>query len=116
MTYVAAPKTQHKEFLGVPGAIGISLLVPFFSYFFDKGCSEQGCPPLPVTTFFKQGFIKYTTSLQPWLDLYDADAMKLYLAWYTFCVVCWFVLPGKWVEGLPLRNGKRLSYKINGSL
>jgi len=40
--------------------------------------------------------------------------MLVYLAWYTFCVVSWAVLPGDWVEGLPLHNGQRMEYKING--
>jgi hypothetical protein len=112
--YVAAPKSLHKEFLGVPGAIGISLAVPFFSYFFDLGCNERGCPPLPFLTFMSNGWHKYTSSLQPWLDLYDGQAMRVYLAWYAFCVVCWLVLPGRQVEGLPTRDGSRLSYKQNG--
>ena len=49
-----------------------------------------------------------------WKGLWDNEAATLYFGWYAFCVVAWAVLPGDWVEGTQLRNGKRLQYKING--
>ena len=39
----------------------------------------------------------------------------MYLGWYAFCVIAWLVLPGDWVEGTLMRNGKKMKYKINGS-
>lgn len=30
-------------------------------------------------------------------------------------VAAWAILPGDWVEGTELRNGKRQKYKINGA-
>ena len=38
----------------------------------------------------------------------------MYFAWYAFCVVSWQVLPGDWVEGVTLRTGDKIQYKING--
>jgi len=102
-----------KEFGGIKGAAAISLLVVYFSYFFAIGCSEHGCPPLPVDRFFSRGFTKYA-KLQGWLDLWDTQATLVYAGWYSYCVLCWAVLPGKWVQGTQLRDGKRLSYKMNG--
>ena len=50
-----------------------------------------------------------------WKSLWDTEAMLMYLGWYTFCVVAWLVLPGDWIEGTLMRNGKKLKYKINGA-
>lgn len=103
------------EFFGPPGVIAISLLVPYFSYFFSLGCSEAGCTPRPLNEFFGEGLSKYST-LAGWQSLWDTQAAIAYALWYLFCVVCWFVLPGKWVDGVELRDGKRLKYKMNGEL
>ncbi|KAF9649718.1 hypothetical protein BDM02DRAFT_1766962 [Thelephora ganbajun] len=44
----------------------------------------------------------------------DTKATLMYLAWYTFCAVLWVVLPGDWVEGLPMRNSHQwMEHKIN---
>lgn len=113
--YDPAPRTLHYEFLGPPGALGISLLVPLFTYFFAFGCDERGCPSMPVGPFLKEGFRQMQT-LQFYADLWDTKATIAYLAWYAWCVVCWAVLPGPWIEGSTLRNGEKLWYKINGEL
>lgn len=111
--YDPAPRTLHYEFLGPPGALGISLLVPLFTYFFAFGCDERGCPPMPVGMYLKEGFRQMQT-WQFYADLWDTKATTAYLAWYAWCVVCWAVLPGQWLEGTTLRNGEKLWYKING--
>ena len=110
----AAPKTTTFEFLGPPGAILISVLVPFFSYFFALGCSERGCPPLPVGSYLINGLYQIVT-LQFWVELWDTEGVLVYLSWYIWTVLCWAVLPGQWMEGGKLRNGEKLSYKINGT-
>lgn len=99
--------------MGPPGALGITIATTFFSYFFALGCSDQGCPPLPIDSFFRYGLTKYT-SLDGLLSLFDLQAAILYASWYAFTVVCWLLLPGKWVPGITLRNGDVLLYKING--
>lgn len=113
--YDPAPRTTSYEFLGPPGAFGISTLVPFFTYFFIFGCDERGCPSTPIVPFLSGGFRK-AQKLDFWLDLYDQKAMVMYLAWYAWCVACWAVLPGRWLQGGTLRNGEKLWYKINGGL
>ena len=113
-TYNAAPRTTTYEFMGPPGAFIISLLVIFFTYFFGLACDERGCPPLPFVPYMKNGIREMQTS-QFWIELWDGKAALAYVGWYTWTVVCWAVLPGKWVEGSQLRNGERLLYKINGT-
>lgn len=110
--YDPSPKSTSYEFLGPPGALGISVLVPFFTYFFAFGCDERGCPSLPFLPFMSEG-LKQMGTLEFWTSLYDSKAMLAYLAWYAWCVLCWAVLPGKWLEGSAMRNGEKLWYKIN---
>ena len=111
--YVAAPMSHEYEFLGPPGALGISIAVIYFSYFFGLGCDQSGCPSLPLGPFFANGFKRYT-SLEGLLSLWDSQAAVVYAAWYGWCVLCWVVIPGQWVEGAVMRNGEKLKYKING--
>lgn len=109
---VLAPRTKNLEFGGVPGALFISLTVPITMYYFAFGCSEElGCAlSLPVSrpqelwNFARTQFVE---------SFSDKLAFQLYFGWYAYCVLAWFVLPGSWTEGLPLRTGAKLSYKIN---
>lgn len=112
-SYNPAPLTTHYEFMGPPGAVGISVAVTFFSYFFAFGCSEQGCPPTPLGAFVQHGLQRFST-LQGWLDLFDAQAALVYAIWYLYTVICWIILPGEWMQGATLRNGSTLGYKMNG--
>lgn len=111
--YVAAPKTTSFEFMGPPGAFAISTLVPYFTYFFALGCDERGCPSTPFIPYMQDG-LRQATTLDFWISLWDNEATLAYLAWYAWCIVCWAVLPGQWLEGGKLRNGEKLWYKING--
>ena len=109
------PRTQSYEFFGPPGALFITLSVPATTYALYFGCSEHsgGCPP-PLATIWPS----VKTSLENpefWKSLWDKDAAVLYLVWYLYCVVCWFVLPGDWVEGTTMRDGRKKQYKINGA-
>lgn len=54
------------------------------------------------------------SNLDWWKGLWDTQASLIYLAWYAFCVVSWFILPGDYVEGVQLRTGDKKKYKING--
>ncbi|GJJ15769.1 hypothetical protein Clacol_010047 [Clathrus columnatus] len=107
------PRTQHYEFGGPFGAAFVTLSVPITTYALYFGCSETsgGCPPplsdIPIY------FINAITSLDWWKSLWDTEAFLAYLAWYTFTVVAWYVLPGDWIEGVPLRDGTKKKYKIN---
>ncbi|KAI8986073.1 ERG4/ERG24 ergosterol biosynthesis protein [Trametes punicea] len=105
------PRTTQYEFLGPPGALAITIGVPVMTYAFYFGCSEQtgGCPP-PIDTAV---IIESLTSLSWWKSLWDTQATLLYLAWYAFTVIAWYILPGDWIEGTPLRNGGKKKYKIN---
>ena len=113
-TYEASPRTTSYEFLGPPGAFLISTLVPYFSYFFAYACDERGCPSTPFVPYMQQGWAHIQTA-HFWKELLlDRRGYEIYFGWYAFTVLCWAVLPGKWIDGGALRNGQRLTYKING--
>ncbi|OCH88476.1 ERG4/ERG24 ergosterol biosynthesis protein [Obba rivulosa] len=105
------PRTKGYEFLGPPGALFITLSVPITTYALYFGCAEEtgGCPP-PISG---QSIVNALSSWDFYKGLWDTQAVLMYLAWYAFCVVAWFILPGDWVEGVQLRNGKKQKYKIN---
>ncbi|KAI5119289.1 hypothetical protein M0805_008068 [Coniferiporia weirii] len=107
------PRTTSYEFLGPPGALFVTVSVPFFTYALFFACSETsgGCPP-PMSDML-DGFNKSVTDIHWWKGLWDTEASLMYLGWYAFCVVAWFVLPGDWVEGAPMRTGEKKKYKIN---
>ena len=62
----------------------------------------------------KERVLSAVQDVEWWKALWDREAALIYLGWYTFCVLAWAILPGDWVQGTTLRNGKRLEYKING--
>ncbi|OZJ05442.1 hypothetical protein BZG36_01634 [Bifiguratus adelaidae] len=107
------PKTTHKEFLGVPGALGMMIGLPILTIFFAKFCNENGCPP---TEFFHASLqdVQEWFSLETLQALFDPMAFAVYSAYIIALIVFYFALPGDRVEGAPLRNGKKLTYKVNG--
>ena len=109
------PRTTHYEFLGPLGALFITVSVPATTYALYFGCSEHsgGCPP-PVATLWPSAKLSLQ-SLDFWKSLWDQQAAVMYLCWYLWCVVCWFILPGDWVEGTTMRDGTKKKYKINGA-
>lgn len=107
------PRTTHYEFFGPPGALAVSLGVPFLTYALYFGCNEAsgGCPP-PVSDILDR-LGKALSSPEWWASLWDTRAALTYLAWYAYCVAAWAILPGDWIDGVVMRNGQRKKYKIN---
>lgn len=110
---VLAPRTTELEFSGFPGALFITITVPLTMYYLTFGCNEtMGCAlslPISEPRAFLAYTVKYFVS-----SFTDGTAWALYFAWYAYCVLAWYLLPGKWVQGLPLRIGGQLEYKTNG--
>ena len=106
------PRTTTYEFFGPPGALAVTILTPLTVYSLYYGCSEEtgGCPPSLSLSQLTDRLSDPST----YKNLWDTQAAKLYLAWYAFCLLAWYILPGQWVEGTKLRNGGRIRYKMNG--
>lgn len=111
---VVNPRTMNYEFFGPPGALFVTLAAPITMYALFFACSEQsgGCPPR--LDAFVPNIIDSVGDLNWWKGLWDTQATAIYFAWYAFCIVSWAALPGDWIEGVTLRTGGKLQYKING--
>ncbi|GAA5966699.1 hypothetical protein JCM21900_002851 [Sporobolomyces salmonicolor] len=115
-TYVAVPQSLQYEFGGPVGALFVSLSVPFFTYWLAFACTETQCPPWPLDkliAFHLDGIDSMRNDEAWWESLWSWEAAAVYGAWYAWTVACWYVLPGKEVEGAEMRNGKKLTYKMN---
>ncbi|KZO95870.1 ERG4/ERG24 ergosterol biosynthesis protein [Calocera viscosa TUFC12733] len=110
VTEALNPKTTKFEFAGPIGALGVSVVTPVTLYLLHLGCSEisGGCPP-PLLS------LPSTLQSSRWLNaMWDTNVFLVYLGWYAYCLLCWRVIPGDWVEGTVLRNGGKKLYKMNG--
>lgn len=106
------PPTSHYEFFGPPGAFLVTLLTPSIAYALFFSCNQSNnCLP----NFIPERVLAALSDPNWWLSLWDTHATLIYLAWYTFCVLAWAILPGDWVQGTTLRNGDKKKYKINGA-
>ncbi|BGP25806.1 erg24, C-14 sterol reductase [Rhodotorula toruloides] len=114
-TYDPAPRTEHYEFGGGLGALGVTLAVPFFTYWLAFACTADQCPPWPMRKLvaFHSNGLKAMQDPTWWESLWDWEAAGVYLAWYFWTVACALALPGKEIEGVKLRNGKKLKYTMN---
>jgi delta14-sterol reductase len=110
------PKTTSYEFLGPPGAFAITIGVPVLTYVLYFTCNESSgaCPP-PIPTLYPS-LLQAVSDPAFWWKLWDLKAFAIYYSWYAFCLVAWAVLPGDWVQGTKLRDGKHQKYKINGTI
>lgn len=105
---------KPSEFFGPVGTAFLVPAIPLTIYALYFACNETsgGCPP-PLWSF--PFFInRAVTSYAWWVRLWDPQAFLAFVAWMVYIVIAWAILPGDWVEGTPLRNGKRQEYKING--
>lgn len=106
------PRTTSYEFFGPPGALFVTLSVPFITYALYFICNEKsgGCPPRTIDMYDR---LSVLSDLNWWKSLWDTEATVIYLLWYAFCVAAWAILPGDWIEGVTLRTGEKKKYKIN---
>ncbi|GAA6028845.1 hypothetical protein JCM8097_007425 [Rhodosporidiobolus ruineniae] len=107
------PSTHYESGGPLGGALGVSLAVPFFSYWLAFVCDAL---PMPLSAFldWHASGVAAMQSAAWWSSLWSWEATAVYCAWYAWAVMCWFVLPGEEVQGVELRDGKRLSYTMNG--
>ncbi|XP_071784735.1 delta(14)-sterol reductase TM7SF2-like [Asterias amurensis] len=97
------PKTVHYEFGGPFGAFFIMVSLPLFIYYLYFTCSKEECS--------LQLWPAHTCD---WRDYFDLEAALLFLGWMGLQAFFYLLPIGSVVKGLPLRNGQRLDYKLNG--
>jgi protein-S-isoprenylcysteine O-methyltransferase Ste14 len=84
--------------------VGVPVLVYFL--YFSVGFNDGQVLPLPAADFGA-----FVASIVP-----TVEAAVVYGGWLLLQVLLYVVLPGPVVEGLPLVDGSRLKYRINGLL
>ncbi|CAI5759028.1 unnamed protein product [Candida verbasci] len=108
------PHTKHREFSGVYGALSITIFLPTLIYFFalitNQHYSIQG-----INIDINKIIAQLPSNTQALINLFfDAICWKYYLSWFFTLVVFDQIIPGTILNGVKLRDGTSLVYKING--
>lgn len=108
------PKTTHREFFGIPGAVLISVFLPLITILFQFLIND-----FYAVKGITLDFSKIVAQIpQSWSDLaeicFDRSSWWAYLIWYAVLAVLDVYWPGKDIPGVELRDGSRLTYRING--
>ncbi|XP_072101883.1 delta(14)-sterol reductase TM7SF2 isoform X2 [Mobula birostris] len=96
-------RTSNLEFGGPLGALVLVALLPCSVLYLLLACRTEAASVL--------------NNPLPQLDLsqlWDPAALILVLAWFALQSVLYLLPLGKVTQGMPLRDGTRLSYRING--
>ncbi|EHB17975.1 Lamin-B receptor [Heterocephalus glaber] len=101
--HVATPPRKEMEFGGVPGALLIMLGLPAVALLLLSLCREDD-PSL----------LRFRPTWPALCDLWEPRAAALYLLWLSVQALFYLLPVGKVVEGLPLVDGRRLKYRLNG--
>lgn len=108
------PGTTHREFFGVPGVIAITSSLPvillLFHFLINSDYSVRG---LSIDIDKVKELIP-TTRDQISASCFNKTAWKAYLTWFLVLAVCDVYFPGKDIDGVQLRDGSYLNYRING--
>eukprot|EP00058_Branchiostoma_floridae_P000342 XP_002585830.1 hypothetical protein BRAFLDRAFT_62912 [Branchiostoma floridae] len=98
----AVPKTTEYEFGGPVGAFLLTFLLPATVLYLYGVCNKAHCdlvfvPHLPKT-----------------LDAYfNTNAALVFLGWFAFQALIYMLPIGRLADGVPLRDGRMLKYRIN---
>ena len=99
------PKTTEFEFMGPYGSYFMVLGLPFMTYALYFGCHGSHCsvlevPPLPTNV----------------ADLWSTKSAAIVAGWFLFQMLLHAILPATIKQGLPLRDGTKIDYRLNGRL
>lgn len=99
---VLAMKTNTYEFMGPVGTLLMSLGLPLVVFCLFAFCNAQHCSVRPPENF-------------PCLaSLWSPHAYTIFIVWFVFHMFIYLSRLGRTAEGPTLRDGTRLTYKING--
>ncbi|CCC71926.1 hypothetical protein NCAS_0I02580 [Naumovozyma castellii] len=106
------PKTTKFEFGGVLGTMVMTVALPILSVILNQMIRPdyhiEGC-------FRNFDWNRVTQGLQPVSGLIsNTRTWTYYILWFLSLLFFDTVLPGKWMQGITLRDGSSLWYKING--
>uniref|UniRef100_A0A8I3NGI0 Delta(14)-sterol reductase LBR n=1 Tax=Canis lupus familiaris TaxID=9615 RepID=A0A8I3NGI0_CANLF len=97
--------TQPKslEFGGVPGVFLIMLGLPTFLFLLLLLCKEE-----------EPSLLNFPPPMPALSELWDTRAFAIYFFWFSLQALFYILPIGKVVEGMPLADGRRLKYRLNG--
>ncbi|XP_041035858.1 delta(14)-sterol reductase TM7SF2 isoform X1 [Carcharodon carcharias] len=96
-------RTTVLEFGGPLGALLLPMLLPCTLLYLLLACRTQDA-----------SVFKVPSALPTPSELWDLDMFLLVLGWFSLQAVLYMLPLGKVTQGMPLRDGSRLSYRING--
>lgn len=106
------PKTKNIEFGGAPGALAISVGLPILTIVLNQMVRPD---------YFIKGWFSNFEFAQLWNGIKSSryyftryDLWTYYTAWHLGLAALATILPGKKMNGVELRDGTSLPYKING--
>lgn len=107
------PKTNHYEFGGPIGAIGMVVLLPVLVLFFATCCDSTGYPSKEFRDDWKSALLS-KLSIDFVKSLWDPTAFMVYVGFVAALAIFYVVLPGDNIPGTVLRNGEKYKYRMNG--
>nr|XP_008526500.1 PREDICTED: LOW QUALITY PROTEIN: lamin-B receptor [Equus przewalskii] len=100
---VTGTRTKDWEFGGAPGAFLIMLGLPPFLFLLLLMCQQR-----------EPSLLNFPPPLPALRDLWETRVFGVYLLWFLLQTLFHLLPVGKVVEGMPLADGRRLKYRLNG--
>jgi hypothetical protein len=105
-------------FFSSPGAFGISFLLPILVFIFAFACNDiSGCPApsllSPKTFSWEQLKSEIGWPEEGILGLFNWQSLIAYIGYVLVNAILYRILPAIEVEGVVLRSGNRLKYRLN---
>ncbi|XP_017381904.1 delta(14)-sterol reductase LBR isoform X3 [Cebus imitator] len=103
-TFEVTPiQAKDLEFGGVPGVFLIMFGLPVFLFLLLLMCKQKD-PSL----------LNFPPPLPALYELWETRVFGVYLLWFLIQALFYLLPVGKVVEGMPLIDGRRLKYRLNG--
>ncbi|XP_032145290.1 delta(14)-sterol reductase LBR isoform X5 [Sapajus apella] len=104
-TFEVTPiQAKDLEFGGVPGVFLIMFGLPVFLFLLLLMCKQKD-PSL----------LNFPPPLPALYELWETRVFGVYLLWFLIQALFYLLPVGKVVEGMPLIDGRRLKYRLNGN-
>lgn len=109
------PKSKQLDFSGVPGSIILTVALPVLVLFLYL-LSNDDYHLVQVSLDFEavKNIVK-NQIIDNWRDcFFNYNCWIAYCSWFFGLAVMDLIIPGKWMQGVQLRDGSKLWYLING--
>ncbi|ORZ09233.1 ergosterol biosynthesis ERG4/ERG24 [Absidia repens] len=111
------PKTKHYEFGGPLGAFAMVTCLPLLVLLFAFGCDSTGYEPLTRGYRFISDLVQFKFDLDMLISMltsWNPTAFFCFIIFSAQLVTFTMSLPGEEIQGTELRDGSKLTYRLNG--